>query len=261
MTHVTKRAFSSGWRPLGSLSRTAIAATLLLGGFGLLSGGEAKAFQCTFGGYSLSGVSACSTYTGWNDTNPTATDKELKFVQLPSGSGDIEWYWINDPTAAYGKQWQVDVDFSPDFNNGSIGTSTLEYMLRIKNPVPPGYGTNARFLESLLGANLQPGDTVQKQIFSLVDPYGTPSKGSLLSSVTDPPGAGWNSAISGQLGLYVVDTATAASGAVIDNYQNSYRQVVPGPLPLLGAGMAFGFTRRLRRRVSNARRLCRSAEA
>jgi hypothetical protein len=50
--------------------------------------------------------------------------------------------------------------------------------------------------------------------------------------------------------LYVVDTATANVGGSIDNYQNSFRQNdVPGPLPLMGAGAAFGFTRKLRRRV------------
>jgi hypothetical protein len=36
---------------------------------------------------------------------------------------------------------------------------------------------------------------------------------------------------------------------VLDSFKNTYTQPVPGPLPLLGAGTAFGFSRRLRRRV------------
>jgi hypothetical protein len=37
----------------------------------------------------------------------------------------------------------------------------------------------------------------------------------------------------------------------IENMENSYQQgeKVPGPLPILGAGMAFGFSRKLRRRI------------
>jgi len=36
---------------------------------------------------------------------------------------------------------------------------------------------------------------------------------------------------------------------VLASFQNIYSQMVPGPLPLLGAGTAFGFSRSLRRRL------------
>ncbi len=48
----------------------------------------------------------------------------------------------------------------------------------------------------------------------------------------------------------------------IDSFQNSFKQSstgpgptspVPGPLPILGAGVAFGFSRKLRRRIDGAR--------
>ncbi len=41
----------------------------------------------------------------------------------------------------------------------------------------------------------------------------------------------------------------------IDSFQNSFKQTstVPGPVPILGAGVAFGFSRRLRRRIDGAR--------
>jgi hypothetical protein len=36
-------------------------------------------------------------------------------------------------------------------------------------------------------------------------------------------------------------------------YFNGFRQEVPGPLPLLGAGTAFGFSRKLRQRLQTSR--------
>jgi hypothetical protein len=47
------------------------------------------------------------------------------------------------------------------------------------------------------------------------------------------------------------------SGGAIDSMQNSFQQrantdKVPGPLPLLGAGAAFGFSRRIRSRIKGA---------
>jgi hypothetical protein len=56
--------------------------------------------------------------------------------------------------------------------------------------------------------------------------------------------------------LYILDTATpgtVGNGGMIDNYQNTFTQQVPGPLPILGAGAAFGYTRKLRRRVKAMR--------
>jgi hypothetical protein len=55
--------------------------------------------------------------------------------------------------------------------------------------------------------------------------------------------------------LYILDTAnagTVANGGNVQRYVNTFRQV-PGPLPLLGAGAAFSFTRKLRRRVKTFR--------
>ena len=45
------------------------------------------------------------------------------------------------------------------------------------------------------------------------------------------------------------------SGGAIDTLENSFqqRQPVPGPLPLLGAGAAFGFSRNLRKRIKTSK--------
>jgi hypothetical protein len=61
--------------------------------------------------------------------------------------------------------------------------------------------------------------------------------------------------------IRVMDDYSVTQGS-INSFQNSFTQItrdpqeesVPGPLPLLGAGAAFGFSRRLRTRVLAARR-------
>ncbi len=80
--------------------------------------------------------------------------------------------------------------------------------------------------------------------------------GSLLGSLTVTPGSGPQILDFGTLlpnkykELYIIDTATPGT-SVIDNYQNIYRQT-PGPLPILGAGTAFGFARKLKRRIKSS---------
>lgn len=51
--------------------------------------------------------------------------------------------------------------------------------------------------------------------------------------------------------ITVTNTYTPNSGA-IDNVENTFRNV-PGPLPILGAGAAFGFSRKLRGRIKASR--------
>jgi hypothetical protein len=53
-------------------------------------------------------------------------------------------------------------------------------------------------------------------------------------------------ALPGIKDIWVEDLYT--SGGALDFIRNDFIQV-PGPLPLLGAGTAFGFSRRLRRRA------------
>jgi hypothetical protein len=59
-------------------------------------------------------------------------------------------------------------------------------------------------------------------------------------------------AVSGSV-LTVRNLWDIPAGAVLDSFKDTYTQKpsskVPGPLPLLGAGAAFGFSRRIRRRI------------
>ena len=51
--------------------------------------------------------------------------------------------------------------------------------------------------------------------------------------------------------IYVKDSYTVGAGGQLDNYTNTFQ--TPGPLPILGAGAAFGFSRKLRGRIKAAR--------
>jgi hypothetical protein len=52
--------------------------------------------------------------------------------------------------------------------------------------------------------------------------------------------------------IYVKDSYTASNtGARLDNFSNTFQ--TPGPLPILGAGAAFSFSRKLRGRIKAAR--------
>jgi hypothetical protein len=51
--------------------------------------------------------------------------------------------------------------------------------------------------------------------------------------------------------IYIRDTYSASGTTRLDNMTNSF--LVPGPLPILGAGAAFGFSRKLRVRIKAPR--------
>jgi hypothetical protein len=54
--------------------------------------------------------------------------------------------------------------------------------------------------------------------------------------------------------LWIKDVYARGANGTLTTLNNSFTQgdaslSVPGPLPVMGAGVAFGFTRRLRRRI------------
>jgi hypothetical protein len=232
-----------------ALPSLALAATGLVAGASLLPGGEAKAFNCTFGGTSPT----CTTGV-WHPSNP-ASDKLVKFLALPStGVGDIEFMYIDNPPPGLSllDQWQVDVDFTPNLMPLD-GPSTLNYLIKIDSTVPHyPYFRDV----SLSGGNV--GDAkLTKQIWS-TNASGAPVL--LLDTlISDPANSVSHLHFDLPTGLTqlfihdVVDPGTVAGGGSVVNIQNTFRQAVPGPLPLLGAGAAFSFTRKLRRRVKTFR--------
>ena len=75
----------------------------------------------------------------------------------------------------------------------------------------------------------------------------------LLASLSSPRGEEAFGTLSGQT-IFVLDAWAPTEGAFVSTVDNTYTQTsVPGPLPVLGAGVAFGFSRKLRRRINGAR--------
>lgn len=75
-------------------------------------------------------------------------------------------------------------------------------------------------------------------------------------TLTSTNGSSSTAPVTGGPTTIIVNNNYDGSGA-IDAMENSFQQkqhqTVPGPLPLLGAGAAFGFSRRIRSRIKGAR--------
>jgi hypothetical protein len=248
----TKTSFFGGLF-LKSAATSALALSSVAGGV-ILSGGEAKANQCQFTGGVVTDCQQGIPYIDWHETNPVPTDKEIKFISGPTvGSGDIEWAWIDvsgngdwrippDPHSV--DEWHVDVDFNPD-HIPPAADSILIYRIRVTEP---NYYFEDVTLATIFGApQAGPKSYTQKDVYL---PDGTTLIGSLKQF--EDEGKKTLDLTHFHLNeLYIVDTASAQSDN-IDAYQNSYRQT-PGPLPILGAGAAFGFSRKLRGRIKASR--------
>jgi hypothetical protein len=217
-----------------SISRLLLGVALA-GASGLaLSAGDANAMTvCSIGG---------AAGTPCTIGAPEAiTDKVFTFLKLPTaGPGSIEIQY--DPLALLPGATlpgihTVDVDFAPDLN-GPIVNNTFDYQIHITDPAKT-FDIIGLSWNDLNTANV----SVQKEIFQ-------DSSFSLASRILDLTTNGGTGDI-GDLflqNIWVRETYNVPSGSLLENVTNSYSQQVPGPLPLLGAGTAFGFSRRLRRR-------------
>jgi hypothetical protein len=253
MNFLMSRATLIGNRVSKSLPNVALAATTLVAGASMLSGGEAQAFNCTFGGTSPTCITG-----SWHASNP-ASDKLIKFLNLPStGSGDIEFNYVDDSPAGLdpNDQWFVDVTFHPTNLMHSDGISTFDYLIKIDPLAVPRLDV---FKDVNLSALVGGDASLSKEIWAT---NGSGTKTTLLHTLKYDPFNGitdihYDVAPSNGLSeLYILDTAnagTVVNGGNVQRYVNTFRQAVPGPLPLLGAGAAFSFTRKLRRRVKTFR--------
>ena len=202
-----------------------------------LHSGQARALStpCSFGG----NTEATTCVLGVPYDTKTATDKQITLLKTPTtGEGTIEFNWISiDPRPGYlDDLWEVDVDFEQPLQGPASGV--FEYLIEITSPnnATWSFDTVRLKADSLSGNPL-----VTKSIYS--DDAFT---NEILEIVG---GKGFVDLPSGYSKLYVRDSyELQGQSDVLDNFQNVYTQV-PGPLPLIGAGTAFAFSRRLRQRA------------
>lgn len=211
----------------------------LLGAFvSLFSTNPANAAGCTFGGYTdpLGLLPTCISPTGQKYSTQLG-DKLFTIVTEPTiGAGDVEWS-IN-PTAT---EWQTDVDWVGFGLGGPAINGLFEYTVEINS----GPNQFSSIDLDVAGSHLNQSTTVEKSVYAGLDDSST-QIASLLSvngsDITNVPISGTQ--------IFVRDVYNVPQGNTLDNMGNYIRQDVPGPLPLMGAALALGFSRRLRRRMA-----------
>lgn len=207
-------------------------ATLAVGVFAL-STGTAQAAPEPFPPTPIGTMSdAGATFTGIS--GPTA------------GTGSVEFDYVglhpSLPSPELRRTWVVDTDVAPNLVAPYSGI--FEYKLDApageawinaalsQNIVSPFAGADVTKLVCTDSMFMDNCTTIGPVLDSGFTPVFTP----IVASST----------------IYVRDTYVGVPPAILDNYINSF-QTVPGPLSILGAGAALGFSRKLRGRIKAAR--------
>ena len=229
-----------------TLSKTLLTAGLL-GGAALstLGAGSAQAawtpdpagtsssnkYSCTFGG-----IVPCEVNdpTGIVGLLPEG-DKILTILNTTSVDNGSNLAFEYQPPDIH--PFHVDLDLAGNDLNGGL----LGYTLQVS-------GSTDLITTAFLGA-IAPAGIVTKDIYSSVTNYNNGGVGDLCRLTT----LGTQCDFSGVSQVWVRDT-WAATPSGVDSISNDFAQTgVPGPLPLLGAGAAFGFSRNLRKRIKTSK--------
>jgi hypothetical protein len=237
MSQTKTRASRFGGRLIKSAATSALALSAVAGGV-MLTGGEAKAVAC-------------------NGSDLTFLDTNLNLTITNTCTLDPAGSTLFGVTPTYiritGNPMYPAVQTTVDFDNLSgLGTSDIKYQMSQVSPAEPGFNrVQLRWEPPAVGTM-----TISKSIYS--DPgyqnLITPISGN--NPITTDGGILDFADIST---IYVKDVVTLTADPdnptvqpFVPGINNDFRQT-PGPLPILGAGAAFGFSRKLRSRIKAAR--------
>jgi len=207
------------------ISRSLTGAALLVSAAALINAGESKAasFDCF-----LSSLSACGGIVG--DKNFTGFSIS---GYTPNASDKVTVMQLDDV-------WEVNVALNSFVNK----TATLNYNVAVT-------GTNFTFNETSVSVSGSNNATLKPTVTTTmtgiipagiaISPFPTNTAASQTRTFTTKPTS-----------IAVSQVFTAAPSRSINNFTTTYTQNVPGPLPLLGAAAAFGFSRRLRSRIKTS---------
>jgi hypothetical protein len=173
----------------------------------------------------------------------TVGDATFQAVQMGGGQGSFTF------NMAAPALFTANLNFNPGYTNTT--PTTFQYTLTSNNGMP--------FVRAGLTSQMQAGlegGAFTKKVCTTGFGTGTCT----TFTTTDTGSTGALSTLLGTPGLtiWVEDTySTTVPGAQITGMSNSFTTMkngteVPGPLPLLGAGAAFGFSRKLRNRMKLA---------
>jgi hypothetical protein len=255
-----KAGFKPGRSLHLSIPKLLLATTVAGGAVSLLGAGSARAAvyasSCAFTTFAdCTGTSG----TGWAFTGPAGPntsplqlgDKLLEitaydfnkwdgissFVKTP---GVFQFTWNEGILATItDDSWTLRTAFDlPGVGgNNTDALGSLNYTLAI-------VGTSATFVDGRLDTATNSGFvSVTKAIAGFGSATAVNNTGSVPPSV---PLSGTS--------IQVTDTYTVGTNGILNSFNNTFTQTdsVPGPLPLLGAGMALGFSRKLRSRIKGS---------
>jgi len=185
-------------------------------------------------------------------TSVTLGDKEVMLISrstLVATNDDLVEFTL-DPTNV-NTPYNLSLDFNPNRNNILNDTGNLRYKIAITDP--------SKIFDQVRLANQ--GDITNGQYTITKTFWNSDYTVQVISDVLTNPVSpdGITLASLGLKTLYVQDEWNVQPGAngSINSLQNSFGQTdippVPGPLPLVGIGAAFGLSRRIRSRIKGAR--------
>jgi hypothetical protein len=238
----------------------ALLGALLVGGTTLAAGsaqagwtvnppiGGAIGFTCVLG--PLGPPNDCFQTPEGGEVSVTLGDKTLTLISRTTllAANDDSVRFTLDPTDQ-NTPWQVDLNFFPNRNNILNDTGNLRYKIAITDP--------SKYFDQVKLANQ--GDITNGQYLLTKTFWNSDYTMQVISDVLVNPVTpdGISVANLNLQTLYVQDewnVMPTANGS-ITSIQNSFGQTdhVPGPLPLVGIGAAFGLSRRIRSRIKGAR--------
>jgi hypothetical protein len=128
-----------------------------------------------------------------------------------------------------------------DYQPGLTGNDVFSYTYGSNRPDVPFKGVSL----SLTDATTANIESVTKNV------YSDSSKTTLLASLTTS-NISVSAPIPGNYSSLYIEDLVSGNGGSVTAVTNGFYQT-PGPLPILGAGAAFGFSRKLRSRIKAAR--------
>ena len=195
--------------------------------------------ECTFANATGATTGTCADAGSGTPFFIQLGDKLFNVITAPtSGSGKVSWSYSSG-IPGFPDLWQTDLDWD---DPGILGAANgkFEYTEQI---TAPGYQFDTVALAS--GGKHDNGiNEVTKSVYAGLNDTGT-----LLATLNSIDGASIGPVQIGGTSIFVRDTWSVPQGNVVDNVINYTTQRVPGPLPLMGAAVALGFSRRLRRRM------------
>jgi hypothetical protein len=218
-----------------------------------------RSSRALFTGVALAGVTSLGLFSGSaransfpcavNSPDPLLVPECAIGAFDPVGDKTIELMSIpNDNSIVTFAQSGSIYNFSLEYEIGSYLLDTINYYITIDPAADQAF--NAVSLSSTITPGVSGSAYVKKLIYT-EDPNVDPNA-ILIATLTN---SGSSPIPLGTTKLFIQDEVFSEQDYSIVSFTNSYTQIttVPGPLPLFGAGAAFGFSRRLRRRTLQAR--------